>query len=57
MSIIGRDIGVSEMKQCISGAHGRAGDMDKLEIKILEEHHPASLSPGQFLWSVRRVMG
>ena len=41
------------MRQSISRAHGHARDVDKVEIKVLEEHHPACLMPGQLLWLVK----
>ena len=46
ISIIRRKVRVGKMRQHIGGAHGRARDVDKLKIKILEEHYPTSLSLG-----------
>ena len=44
--IIRRKVRVSKMGQSISGAHGRAGDMDKLKVEILQEHQPTGLMMG-----------
>ena len=43
ISIIRRNIGISKSGKSISGPHGRAGDMNKTEIKVLKEHHPTGL--------------
>ena len=49
VGIIGRSVRISKVRQGVSKSHGRARDMNKMEIKVLEEHHPAGLPARQFL--------
>ena len=44
ISIIRRSVRVRKVRKGISGAHGRTWNVNEMKIKVLQEHHPASLA-------------
>ena len=58
IGIIRRSVRASKMREGISRSHSGAGDMSKMEVEVLEEHHPACLSVRQLLWlaEIREIL-